>query len=284
MTELRSRARAIARHGALDLLSTRYKLLSLVERGWETPRVHFPYLHTVPPQEEPTFRLLLTELAKTHTFISYSDAVERVKHGPIDRPYMAFSFDDGFKSNVRVAAILEEFGTRGMFFVPSGFVGTETVSDARAFFGFSEGVTEGAMTWADLQDLVARGHEVGNHTAGHKVMSWVNQATMQDEIHRGREELQAHLGRIDHFAWPRGRFFHFTDAAARAVFEAGHLSCASAERGAHSVPHQKVDSMLCLRRDHLMSDWPLRHSRYFLSKSSLRSSASDNNWPEGWHV
>ena len=284
MTTLKAQARATFRRGALDILSTRYRLQSLYDESYTTPRVHFPYFHAVPHDEEDNFRALIRELAATHTFINYSEAVERVKHGPIDKPYVSFSFDDGFVSNVRAAAILEEFDARGMFFVPPGFVGTPTASDARAFYGFSEGVDEPAMTWEDLERLIERGHEVGNHTWGHKVMSWVEEETMQEEIYRGAEEIRARLGHVKHFAWPRGRFFHFTDKAARVVFETGHSSCASAERGAHTTPHHGSEEFLCLRRDHIMTNWPLRHSRYFIARSSRRGGPDCNDWPEDWHV
>lgn len=284
MTRLKSRTRAFARHGALDVLAAHYRLLSLPDRAWAIPRVHFPYLHTVPRQEEDSFRRLLAELARNHTFIGYSEAVSRVQHGPIDKPYIAFSFDDGFSSNVRTAAILEEFGARAMFFVPSAFIGTATVDGARDFFGFSEGVHEGAMTWGDLERLLERGHEVGNHTAGHKVMSWISEAEMEDEIQRGRDDLQARLGAVDHFAWPRGRFFHFTEHAARVVFDTGHLSCASAERGAHVQPLHGNQRTLCLRRDHIMTSWPLRHSNYFLARSGRQADRTHNSWPEDWNV
>lgn len=284
MTTLKARTRALARHGALDVLSARYRLQSLQQDALETPRVSLPYLHAVPHDEEDSFRAFVKELAKTHTFISYSEAVERVKRGPIDKPYVSFSFDDGFKSNVRTARILEEFGARGMFFVPPGFIGTETVGEARDFYGFSEGVDEPAMTWSDLEQLLESGHEIGNHTLGHKVMSWVDDTVMENEIHEGATQLRTRLGPIEHFAWPRGRFFHFTEQAARAVFDSGHTSCASAERGAHTVPHSASDETLCLRRDHIMTHWPLRHSMYFIAKSSRRAGRGRNAWPEEWNV
>lgn len=284
MSSVKARARAVARHGALDVLSAQYRLQSIQEEAYATPRVHFPYLHAVPRDEEAAFRSFVAKLAETHTFISYSEAVERVKHGPIDKPYIAFSFDDGFKSNVRAAAILEKFDARGMFFVPPAFIGTPTVAQARDFFGFSEGVDEPAMAWDDLETLLDRGHEIGNHTLGHKVLSWVDADTMQEEIHEGARQLRSRLGSIIHFAWPRGRFFHFTDDAARAVFQAGHTSCASAERGAHTSPHHGQDELLCLRRDHIMTDWPLRHSMYFIARSSRKAGPANNVWPEGWVV
>lgn len=219
-----------------------------------------------------------------HELISYSEAVRRIAHGPIDRPLVSFSFDDGFASNVRTASILEEFGTTGMFFVPPGFIGTKTVDEAREFYGFSEGVDEPAMTWSDLEGLKSRGHEIGNHTWGHRVLSWIDESLIHDEIARGAEQLRSRLGGCEHFAWPRGRFFHFTARAARTVFDTGHISCASAERGSHPRVHQHLPELLCLRRDHIMTNWPLRHCRYFIGQSSLPTDAEYGRWPTNWDI
>lgn len=275
--------RAGARHVALDALSVRERVGGRLEQSLAIPRVHLPYLHAVPEHEEDNFRALLTALAPTHTFISYSEALDRIANGPIDRPYVAFSFDDGFASNVRTAGILEEFGTTGMFFVPPGFIGVSTVSDARDFYGFSDGVDEPAMTWDDLDALKARGHEIGNHTLGHKVISWIDDEAVVEEIGVGADELRARYGDVTDFAWPRGRFQHFTQGGAATVFATGHLSCASAERGAHTVPAGELDRV-CLRRDHLMTSWPLRHQLYFLARSAAQSSEASNDWPQDWHV
>ena len=266
------------------MLSSLHARSGRTDRGLARPRIHLPYLHTVPPSEEEAFRRLLNGLARTHTFVTYSRAVDLLRHGGVDRPHVAFSFDDGFASNVVTSRIMEEYGTTAMFFVPPAFVGTRTVEEARRFYGYPEGVDEPAMTWGDLEDLLARGHEIGNHTLGHRVLSWVSEEEAREEIVRGSEMLRARLGNVEHFAWPRGRFTHMTDAAARIVFASGHTTCASAERGAHTRAADGPPEALCLRRDHVMTSWPLRHIRYFLARSAERSADAQNGWPEGWRV
>lgn len=280
----RRNLRRVARHAALDVLALLDQVTGRTARGLRQPRIHLPYLHAVPQKEEETFRALLSELAHDHELISYSEAVRRIHHGPVDKPAVAFSFDDGFASNTRTARILEEFGTSGMFFVPPGFVGTRTVDMARKFYGFSEGVDEPAMTWDDLEHLKAAGHEVGNHTWGHRILSVISEDEMLTEVGRGAEELRTRLGNCDHFAWPRGRFFHFTPAGARAVFATGHLSCASAERGAHPIARPGAPELVCLRRDHIMTEWPLRHSRYFMGRAGLRNDPRYGRWPDEWNI
>lgn len=279
---MRSRARALA----LDVLGMGRTLMRRDPAALARPRVHFPYLHAVPPAEEPAFRRFVEALAVDHTFLPYGEAVQRVLHGPIDKPYAAFSFDDGFVSNVRAARILEEYGARACFFVPTAFIGTALATEeARTRFGFSDDIDEGAMGWADLEDLKSRGHEIGNHTVTHGVLAEMSDQQVVDEVNLAAEELRRRVGASDHFAWPRGRFWHFDERAARAVFEAGHLSCASAERGAHTRVHQGDPRRLCIRRDHEMTAWPLRHSMYFMGRSSDRAAAApEDTWPAGWEV
>ncbi len=281
---VRSRARSLARHAALDVLGLLDTATGSQRQDLTRPRVHFPYLHSVPAHEEERFRALLSDLRRTHEFIGYSDAVDRVLRGDIDRPYMAFSFDDGFASNTRTARILEEFDTRGCFFVATRFIGTPTVEKARELFGYSEGIDEPAMTWTDLESLLSRGHEIGNHTMRHRPLSHLPPDQVIEEIAGAAENLRGHLGQVDHFAWPFGRYSHFSPVARDAVFAAGHRSCASAERGSHVPDFSGSPSTLCLRRDHLMTRWPLAHSRRFLAKSAKHARAGDQGFPADWDV
>jgi peptidoglycan/xylan/chitin deacetylase (PgdA/CDA1 family) len=280
----KARVRATARHLGLDGLWASWSARGRIESALARPRISLPYLHAIPERREAAFRELLLRLAPTHTFISYSEAVARLLSGEIDKPYVAFSFDDGFVSNVRAARILEEFGATGCFFVPPNFIGTPDVAAAQEFYGFKEGVFEPAMTWADLESLKSRGHEIENHTLNHRVMSWISKEQMTDEIGLGAQVLRERLGQVRHFAWPRGRFSHFTEAAAQTVFATGHESCASAERGAHTQRVEGRPESLCLRRDHIMAEWPVRHSLYFLARSASLASSASNRWPDGWGV
>ncbi len=276
--------RGSARRVALDALSVHQRARGRLDEALQRPRIALPYLHAVPRRREHVLRDLLLQLSPTHEFIGYGEAIRRIHHGPIDRPYAAFSFDDGFASNARAARILEEFGATGCFFVPPAFVGVPTVAGARRFFGFRQGVDEPAMTWDDLERLKTAGHEIGNHTMNHRVLSELGDDEVADEIGSAADVLRSRLGESTHFAWPRGTFDHMTDEAARLVFRTGHESCASAVRGVHTVVAPGPKESVCVRRDHVMVEWPLRQIRYFLAVSSERSGRTDNDWPDGWRV
>jgi peptidoglycan/xylan/chitin deacetylase (PgdA/CDA1 family) len=274
-------ARDFARSMAIEALFAADSLGRRIERSLARPRVHFLYLHHVLEDEEQRFRELLAILQRRHTFISYSDAVERIRGGAIDRPYVAFSFDDGLRNGLRAAAILEEFGATACFFVCSSMNDERRPERIREFAAEELSLPPADfLSWADCEDLLRRGHEIGNHTSHHKTLRDLPPAQLEDEIGASRELLRAKLGVADHFAWPRGTFGHMSAAAAAIVFRAGHRSCASAERGAHVASGDAP--ALCIRRDHVIAGWPLRHILWFIARSSRRATAADNAWPAGW--
>lgn len=280
---LRSRARATARKRALDLLGARDSWTGRTRAALARPRVHMIYLHGVPRDELDRFRTLIDHLSAGHDFVSHSEAVSMITSGRTPTvPTMSISFDDGFISNVEAAKVLAERGISGCFFLPPDFIGTRDTAAAHRYFRTKEGV-ETAMSWDDVDGLLAEGHEVGNHTRRHHNLATLDAAQTEDEIAGGREVLRSRTGAaIDHFAWPLGRFQHFTEKAARSVYSAGHSSCASAVRGAHPASHP-VDRP-CLRRDHIMTSWPMSHTLHFLTSSALGASNGDNAWPVGWDV
>jgi peptidoglycan/xylan/chitin deacetylase (PgdA/CDA1 family) len=275
-------ARRVARHFTLSSLAGLYRLtgrLSSLRRN----RVQFVYLHHLFPEEEASFRKILRALSRTHTFLSHSQAVDRLREGRIDKPYLSFSFDDGLKNCLRAAAILEEFGTSGCFFVCPSIVGETDYLRLREICArsFSMPPTD-VLDWDDVESLVRAGHEIGGHTMTHPVLSQVSRERLLSEIGETRERLTRRLGGVKHFAWPKGRFFHFSPEAAKAVFDAGFQTCASAERGCHITQPGPLRSGLCLRRDYISARWPWGHVAYFLATNGQTASPKNNQWPDGW--
>ena len=264
-------ARKAARRVALDALSW-------LPAGTERPRVHFLYLHHVLPDEVENFRALLGRLAKLHTFISYSEAVQRVQHGSIDKPYLAFSIDDGLKNCLGIADLLEEHGASACFFVCPSMADNPSYWEAKQFSETQLSLPAAEfLNWRDMEALINRGHEIGNHTAGHFTLRTLPPTRLEEEIAGAHETIAKQLGVIKHFAWPRGRFHHMTPQAVATVFRAGHSSCASAERGAHVIAAPEPEAF-CIRREHIVAAWPLRHSLYFVGRSAARAGAEDNRY------
>jgi len=218
-----------------------------------------------------------------HRFVSYSEGVDRVLTGNIDGPYISISFDDGLKNCLQAARIMGEFGATGCFFACPSMVGEMDYIKVIEFCVNQLGMppTE-LLSWDDVATLLTEGHEVGSHTMTHSDLSQLNIQQVQDEVGESFEMLTRRIGDVKHFAWPFGRFFHFSPGAARAVFEAGYTSCASAERGCHGANSKEQERDICIRRDHIVAGWPISHALYFMARSSRVASIRHETWPAGW--
>lgn len=254
--------RSRARHLALDALSLTNSTKANLAR---TPRVQFVYIHHVFDDEVESFHQQLAHLAADYTFIPYSEAIDRVQQYRIDKPYMAFSSDDGFYNNLNAAKALESFGTRACFFINTKTIG---MNDEIAIRDFCSSRLDLApvpfLAWSDVEALLASGHEIGSHTSGHFDVGSMELDDFRRDLDMTKSQIEAKTGPIHHFAFPYGRWQNFSEAALDATFEAGFKSCASAERGCHvaSGPEHRM-----IFRDHLLAHWPTRHLDYFFLKN-----------------
>jgi len=148
------------------------------------------------------------------------------------RPGLIVSFDDALLDNYRVAApALEAAGLRGWFFVPTDFPGLAGPEAELAFCGRGElklppAYREGerlAMSWDEIRELAARGHEIGCHTASHlRLRESVAGERLEAEIPRAKGRLEAELGReAASFAWVGGEADTYSSGAFAAVKRAG---------------------------------------------------------------
>lgn len=264
----KSGVRGIARKLALDALGMKTALMPNKELQ-QKPRVQFIYIHHIFKDEEAGFEKMLKTFQQQFTFIGYSEAVNRIKTGNIDRPCMAFSSDDGFKNNLDAARILEQHGATACFFLNPGTINLtdqdqiQSHCASRLHFPPVE-----FLTWDEVADLQKRGHEIGSHTMWHAKLSEESIDFIQDDLAKSKAALESHCGPIEHFAYPYGRWFHFSKEALDATWQAGYTSCASAERGCH-LPTENVDPLkLVLRRDHLLANWPVPHMKYFMENNA----------------
>lgn len=269
--------RSIARNATLYQLSL-FNPLRASEL--KKQRVQFLYVHHLFKDEERKFEKLIRNLLRYHEIISYSEAVDKVLHNRIDKAYIVISSDDGFKNNLKLAEILDAYGIKACFFVNPAVSG---ISDYRAISRHCKEKLHlppiEFMSWDDLEDLLNTGHEVGSHTMQHDNIARLTPAEIREDMNRSYEMLTSRLGSVKHFAFPYGRFSHFNDAARRACFEAGFVSCASAERGCHVNGFTLDRDQLCIRRDHIIADWNYRHIEYFLIAAAVKASPANNLFP-----
>jgi Polysaccharide deacetylase len=213
------------------------------------PRVQVLCFHHLPADRAANFRRLIELLRRDHALVGYDDAARRIRTGTFDEPALAFSFDDGLHSQLAAARALEDCaGVRGCFFVcPSMLDRPSREAAARFCRGRLQSPPRRFMDWDDAAELLRRGHEIGCHTFSHADLSACSTQQLDEEIGAARQLLLQRFGTAEHFAWPFGRWQHVTADAVRRVFDAGFVTCASAERGCHDVAHRDPRA-LCIRR------------------------------------
>jgi len=269
------------RHTALSFLATYYKTRRFIPERLSNNRVQIINFHGLLKSEERQFRGLLDSLLRYHRFISYSEAVRRIQEGNIDQPYLSITFDDGLKSCVHGAEILNEYGISGCFFLCPSIIGETDNTKIDEFCRERLLIPRtDFLSWRDIEHMQKKGHEFGSHTMTHPNISNLTPHDAQDEIASSFKVLNERISNVRHFAWPLGRFFHFNRQSADEVFNIGFESCASGERGCHisdGKPLEKSD--VCIRRDHVVALWPIDHVLYFLAKNSTHASLVNNLWP-----
>ena len=268
--ELRSPSvRGTARHFALNALSFAKKIRGVYESTATKNCVQILLLHHLFPDEEENFNHLLERLTNRYQFISYSEAVERILTSQIDKSYLAFSFDDGLKTCLKAAEILQRWGATACFFVCPQIVGETNSEKIRAFCQQQlwHGPVE-FMDWDDLACLKSQGHEIGGHSTGHFNLAEMTMKTRAKDLMLTKSQIEEHLSEVIHFAWPYGQFQHCTSEAMQQVFTAGFQSIASGVRGAHANEEPLAKETICLRRESIEAAWPVSHVEYFLAESN----------------
>jgi peptidoglycan/xylan/chitin deacetylase (PgdA/CDA1 family) len=139
------------------------------------------------------------------------------------------------------------------------------------------------LNWEEVGQLQKGGHEIGSHTMLHMNIANANEQQIIEDMHETYRILTERCGGAEHFAFPYGRFFHFSKIGREAVFNAGFKTCATAERGCHINPDKPIIAKeLCIRRDHTVLGWDMRHILYFLITNAKNANAANNFYPESF--
>lgn len=150
------------------------------------------------------------------------------------KPPLLFTFDDGRESNYTVAApLLESFGGRGVFFVVPDFAEC-AAAEALTFYRsrINPNSRPGDEKWEDwkpmspaqIGELSARGHAIGNHTLTHQRLAGLSPEALEREIGDSARKLASWTARpVDAFAWTFG--WDAIDANAWEVIRRHHRFC-----------------------------------------------------------
>jgi peptidoglycan/xylan/chitin deacetylase (PgdA/CDA1 family) len=178
-------------------------------------------LSVTPRRFEEQIELLL---ARGYRGVTLSELIE----SSWDPKLVAITFDDAFRSVIELAApILSRHGLPATMFVPTAFVG----KDALVWAGVDrwlDGPYRDEMTplsWDQLAALSDAGWEIGSHTRTHARLTTLEDAALEQELRRSREECEANLGKpCRALAYPYGDHDQRVMAAAG---EAGYSAAAT---------------------------------------------------------
>ncbi len=271
------------REMVLDGLAMKNEL-SNYEKWYLKPRIQFLFIHHIFEDEEKNFDLVLKELTEHHTFISHSEAVERLLTGKVDKPYISWSSDDGFKNNLVAARILNKYGAKAIFYINPETIGVKDVNKAGEFcLKKLDMPPVEFLNWDEVQELLNQGHEIGSHTMAHDNITKMTLNEVEDDLSRSKEILSKRCGPVGHFAYPYGRYSDFNKQALELVFKTGYESCSTGERGCHVSDGSSIEKeQLVIRRDQIIAYWKLGHMKYFIANGAKKAVLENNFIPEEW--
>lgn len=228
------------------------------------PRLVCMVFHDIQPDQEAAFRAQLEKLRAHFEIVDLPEFGRRLRgERQNTRDALLLTFDDAYVSSLRVGEILSEYGLRGVFFVPTGFIDCQSRSEQEdyvlrhLFYGVNlpEKLPAGVapLTWEELRGLVARGHHIGCHTRSHPPLHILNTAEKQErELIESCRLIETRLGcRVEAFAVPFGNVESFSSGPFISLF--GHYRYIfTSVRGNNRGRHHK----LLLRETVLPTDTP----------------------------
>ena len=132
---------------------------------------------------------------------------------PLPARPIVLTFDDGYRSDYEQAfPILQNYGFRAVHFLYVKKVGQAH-----------------GLTREEIAELVAAGHEIGNHTYNHVEIHTLGPQRLVQETQQAKNALEEMLGTdIVSFCYPVGRY---SPDAVHAVEESGHKIAVTTEYG-----------------------------------------------------
>ena len=265
--------RGMLRHGVLNLLSGFNPILKT-----KTPRIQFLYFHHVFEDEIKGLDKLLKTLSKEFQFIPYSEAISRIKSNQIDAKYIAWSSDDGFKNNLAAAEVFRRYNISACFFINPGSIGIKLAASEQFCASKLNLPPIEFLNWQEVNDLQNEGHEIGSHTINHLRLVDLNESELLEEVVTSKSKIEKYCGEVQHFAYPYGRWPDFNQKGMEIVAAAGYQSCATAERGCHTIGMKTPSEVPVIQRDLVIAGWPQNHVEFFMHSNALYKKNTRAPW------
>lgn len=133
---------------------------------------------------------------------------------------LSYTFDDGMSEHAKIAApLLAQYGFRGTFFIIPGLTEEhEAAVTLPSQYHPGKRLPRQIAGWQDWREVVAMGHEIGNHSWSHSLL-WKlrSKYELNQEIVGAKEEIEKRLATtVESWAWPYYRPHRDHEKMARA--------------------------------------------------------------------
>ena len=224
---------------------------------------HFVDLSSNPSKKN--FRNYLEKLRKSYDFIDFDKACKLIQSNKkVNKPLLAFSFDDGFKEcSEIIAPCLNEYGIKAAFFINS-FSINASQKEKINFFKNNLNVDyyKPLMNWDDISSLKDDGHVIGNHTHMHSALINLGYEESYFEISKCKDIIENKLKcKCEYFAFPFGSSNFFDNDGLDAATDLHKFVFTSG--GYNKFFFKNLRNVFSRR--HFEANWPINHLNYFLS-------------------
>jgi peptidoglycan/xylan/chitin deacetylase (PgdA/CDA1 family) len=140
------------------------------------------------------------------------------------------SFDDNYRSWLRLLPILDRHRLSATFYVNSGpFRDRANHAEVTAYLRIVGSEEDTTLSTRELKEIAAAGHAIGSHTRSHPVLTALSAHAAREEIRIGKTELEAILERpVEHFSYPFGMRRHFSESLRSYCRSIGFVTIANA--------------------------------------------------------
>jgi peptidoglycan/xylan/chitin deacetylase (PgdA/CDA1 family) len=183
--------------------------------------------YTVSPA---TFRRHLDAVAAIGaTTLTVSDLLAARAGGTLPERPVLITFDDGYRDTLTAAApALAERGMVATTYVTTGVVDVASPGG------------DPMLTWAQIDELAAMGHEIGAHSHTHPQLDTLPLRSVRREVAGSQARLQDRTGLpIASFAYPHG----YSDARVRRVVREAGFTSACSVKNALSPPDDRPHTL-----------------------------------------
>jgi peptidoglycan/xylan/chitin deacetylase (PgdA/CDA1 family) len=135
--------------------------------------------------------------------ITLTDLLNRLRlQEPLPENTIVLTFDDGYESVYKYArSRLQHYGFTATIFLVSDYCGQTNQWPSQP----ASVPVEALLSWEQVKELAAEGHEFGAHTRSHLSMTTVLPEVAAGEMFSSQQQIQHHTGQeVKAFAYPYG--------------------------------------------------------------------------------